>query len=101
MASELVEDAGELVGDIAASGYHDPLGQRVEQEYLVRADRMLDALYLGHDRRRARRDQDLVGRDLLAARQSDFVRTDDLGLLVGAGDVGIGERVGVSPLDPA
>ncbi len=47
MASELVEDAGELVGDIAAADDHDPLRQRFEVEHLVRADRMLDALDLG------------------------------------------------------
>ena len=70
LASELVEDAGELVGDIAAAGDHDPLRQLVEVEHFVRADRMLDALDLRHHRPRAGRDQDLVGGDLLAARQA-------------------------------
>ena len=61
MASELVEDAGELVGDIAAAGDHDPLRQLLEVEDLVGADRMLDALDRGITGRRAGRDQDLVG----------------------------------------
>ena len=43
VAAELVKDAGEFIGDIAAAGDHDALRQLVEVEHLVRADRMLDA----------------------------------------------------------
>ena len=69
VAAELMEDAGELIGDIAATGNDYPLGQRWEVEHLVRADRMFDAIHRRHDRRRARGDQDLFRRDFLAARE--------------------------------
>ena len=64
LASELVEDAGELVGDIAAAGDHDPLRQLGEVKGFVRADRMLDPVDVGHDRPGPGRDQDLVRRHL-------------------------------------
>ena len=68
-AAELVEDAGELVGDIAPAGDHDPLRQLLEMEHFVRADCMLDAGNVGHQRPRPGGDQDLAGADRLARSQ--------------------------------
>src|SRR6185437_288239 len=67
-AAQPMEDAGELDGDVAAADDGDAPGQRVGQvERLVRGDRELvpgDRRHLGPA---AGGDQDLVGRDGLAA----------------------------------
>src|SRR3982750_1919104 len=67
MSAELAEYSGKLVGDVAAARNHDPPGQGVEVEDLVGADCMLDAVQLGHQGSSARRDQDLVSGNFLAA----------------------------------
>jgi hypothetical protein len=73
MAAELVEDAGELVGDIAAAGDHDPLRQLLEVEHSFELIACSMPLDLGHDRPRAGGDQDLVGGDRPPARQPHLV----------------------------
>ena len=81
--AELVEDAGEFVGDIAAAGDHDPLRQLVEVEHLVRGDAMLGAGMSGIDGRRAGRDQDVLGGDLACRSPSvTLVRAGDRRALV-------------------
>ena len=68
VAAEPVEDAGELDGDVAAADDGDALGQRIGQvERLVRGDGELVAGDRGHLRPAAGADQNLVGRDRLAA----------------------------------
>ena len=99
-AAELVEDAGEFIGDIAAARDDDLLGQFVEMERLVRADRMFGALAFGHARARAGGDQDGFRGHDLAARQRDFVRAGDLGALLEDRHLVAFERVGIGALDP-
>ena len=69
LAAESVENAGKLVGDIAAARDHRALRQFVEVEHLVRGDRMFATRKLGDERPRADRDQDVLGADFLPAGQ--------------------------------
>src|SRR3546814_1488050 len=48
LAAKFVEDAGELVGDIAAACDDDPVRQGIEVKNLVRGDRMLAARKIGN-----------------------------------------------------
>ncbi len=101
VASELVEDAGELIGDIAAADDHDPLGQLVEVERFVRADRVLDPVEPGHHRPSARGDQDLAGGEFLAIREPHLGRPDNLGALLEDLHVVVGEGLGIGPFQAA
>ena len=73
VSAELVENPGELAGDIATTHDDDPLRQLFQVKHLVRADRMFDALDRRHHRPSARCNQDLLGGDFLAARQLDRI----------------------------
>ena len=70
LAAELVEDAGEFVGDIAAAGDHRALRHRLEVEHLVRGDAVLGAGHVRDHRPGAGGDQDRAGADLRCRRRA-------------------------------
>ncbi len=74
VGTELVEDAGELIGDIAAPRDHDALGQVVEMKHFVRADRMFRPGKVGHQRPRSSRHAYDVRGVTCPRRQADFGR---------------------------
>ena len=74
--AKLMENAGEFIGDIAAAGDDQRLGQLFEMEDLVGGDAKLGALHIGHQRPRAGGDQDALRRDALAA-DIERVRIDE------------------------
>ena len=100
MASELVENSREFVGDIAAPGDHDPLWHLLEPEHFVRSDRMLDSRDCGQERARPGGDQYLARADRLAARQPDRGRPRQRCALAENLDVMIAQRLPVKPLEP-
>ncbi|MCH9019225.1 MAG: DUF1549 domain-containing protein [Proteobacteria bacterium] len=59
--AEAVEDTGELDRDIAAADDDHAFGQRIEEERLVRGDRVLGPGELGHHRPAAGGDEDVPG----------------------------------------
>ena len=61
LAAQAIEDAGELHGDIAAAQHQEALGEVVEVEHLVGAQRKLAARELGDPGPAAHRHQDLRG----------------------------------------
>ena len=67
MRAQPAEDAGELDRDIAAADDDDALGQFRQEKGVVGGDDMPAAVEVGHERPPADGDQDLVGRDPLAA----------------------------------
>ena len=77
VTTELVEDTGEFIGDVAAARDDDPLGQILQMEHLVRTDRMFDAFHIGHKGPRARSDQNLASADLPTARQLHLIRASE------------------------
>ena len=100
MGAKLVEDAGELVGDIAAAGDDDSPRQIVEVEGLVGADGMLDALDRGHCRAGAGGDQDGLGAELAARGEANRIRPGQLGALGEDLDAIVGQGVGIGLLQP-
>src|SRR3546814_10021619 len=68
-SAEFVEDARELIGDIAAARDDDALRQLVEMKDLVRGDRMFAAREFGDIRPAAGRDQYALGGDFRSVRQ--------------------------------
>src|SRR3546814_2107875 len=76
-SAEFVEDARELIGDIAAARDDDALRQLVEMKDLVRGDRMFAAREFGDIRPAAGRDQYALGGDFRSVRQPHLLRTDD------------------------
>ena len=100
MAAELVEDAGELVGDVAAAHDHDATGAFVQMEHLVAGDAMFGALDLRDDRPGAGRHQDHLRADLSPARQLDAVRPGDRRPLRDQLDLVIFKRILVEPFQP-
>src|SRR3546814_10150492 len=69
LAAKFVEDAGELVGDIAAACDDDPVRQGIEVKNLVRGDRMLAARKIGNKGPAAGRDQYAIGGQFLPVGQ--------------------------------
>src|SRR3546814_12743109 len=76
LAAKFVEDAGELVGDIAAACDDDPVRQGIEVKNLVRGDRMLAARKIGNKGPAAGRDQYAIGGQVLPVGQADLHRPD-------------------------
>ncbi len=100
ITAEFVENACEFIGNIAAARNDDLLRQFVEMEGVVRTDRVLRALAFGHARPRARGNEDMFRRYLLAACQRDLVRTRNLGPFLEDRDIMAFERVGIGPFEP-
>src|SRR5690606_34471031 len=79
---ELVEDAGEFVGDIAGTGDQDALRHGIEMERLVAGDAKLVPGARGDVRPRPGGDEDMARGLLRAVGQGDFVRPADGGALL-------------------
>src|SRR3546814_16204002 len=69
LAAEFVEDARELIGDIAAARDDDALRQLVEMKDLVRGDRMFAAREFG-DIRPARSEERRAGKECVSTCRS-------------------------------
>jgi hypothetical protein len=98
--AELVEDAGELVGDIARARDQDAPGKRVEVEYFVAGDAMLCAGEGGDSRARTDRDEDALGSLFGPIAQADAMRAGDDGALVDDLDAVVLQRLGIGAVDP-
>ena len=99
--AEVRENAGELHGDVAATGDDDPLRQARQIERLVGGDDVLEpGSGLGEPRRAACRDEDLAGGDRAAGfRELHRVGADDRRALLDQLDAHFAERRQVRGLE--
>src|SRR5690606_7443570 len=77
LRAELVEDAGEFVGDVPAAGDQDALRQLVEVERLVTGDAMLVPRTIGNMGPSAGGDKDVPRSDFRPVRERHFVGAAD------------------------
>src|SRR3546814_7984456 len=100
LAAEFVEDAGELVGNIAAARDHDPLGQGFEVEDLVRGDRIFAPRKFGNEGPAARGDEDAFGGEFGAVGELHLLRADDRRAGLEDLDLVVVERLAIEALEP-
>ncbi len=100
LGAEFVEDAGELVGDVARARNQDPLGHGIEMERLVAGDAQLMPGARGNVRPRAGAYEDDIRGLLRAVGQGDLVRAGDGGALLDDLDLVAFERLAIEPVEP-
>src|SRR4051794_35402995 len=100
VASELVENAGEFVRDIAPASDENSPRQLIQMKDLVGGDRVLFAFDVGDHWRRAGRDKDFVCSDFLTARKPNRTRPGYLRSIMENGHVVVGQCLRISTLDP-
>ena len=97
---QLVEDARELIGDVAAAGDQHAPGEFGQVEHLVGGDAVFAAGAVRHQGARAGGDQDVLGRHRAAGGEADLVRPGDLRALMDDLDARVAQRLLVEAVQP-
>ena len=99
LAAKFVENARELVGDVASACDQNARRQRVEMERLIAGDPQFVARTIGHVRPRSGRDEDVLRSRRPAAAERYLVRASQRRPIEDHLDAVVLERVGVKPVE--